>query len=68
MVIFGAIFGGALFYTQGCEAWDVSKISIGMLLVGILLNALMIPRPHTNGRTRTRGDLPSQRPYVVALL
>ena len=45
MVIFGAIFGGALFYTQGCEAWDVSKISIGMLLVGILLNALMIPAP-----------------------
>lgn len=45
MVIFGAIFGALLFYTQGCSAWDVSVISVGMLLLATLLNALMIPAP-----------------------
>lgn len=45
MVVFGAIFGGLLFYTQGCSAWDVSVISVAMLLLATLLNALMIPAP-----------------------
>lgn len=45
MVVFGAVLGAALFYTQGCPAWDVSAVSIGALLVAMLLNALLIPAP-----------------------
>lgn len=45
MVIFGALLGASLFYTQGCDAWDVSKVSLGMLLVGLGLNLLLIPAP-----------------------
>lgn len=45
MVIFGAILGAALFYTQGCSAWDVSVVSIGVLLIALVLNVLLIPAP-----------------------
>ncbi|OZI05864.1 acyltransferase [Siphonobacter sp. BAB-5385] len=43
MVVLGAIIGGIMFYTQGCSVWDVSKVSISMLLVATLINALLIP-------------------------
>lgn len=43
MVVMGALIGAAMFYTQGCSVWDVTKISVGMLLLSTLLNALMIP-------------------------
>lgn len=43
MVVMGALIGAAMFYTQGCSVWDVTKISAGMLLLSTLLNALMIP-------------------------
>ncbi|GJH39915.1 acyltransferase [Capnocytophaga sp. HP1101] len=43
MVIFGALLGAGLFYLQGCEAWDVSRISVGALIGATLLNLLMIP-------------------------
>ena len=45
MVVVGAVIGAAVFYTQGCSAWDVSKVSVGMLLLSMVLNALMIPAP-----------------------
>ncbi|PQA54992.1 acyltransferase family protein [Siphonobacter curvatus] len=43
MVVLGAIIGAIMFYTQGCSVWDVSKVSISMLLVATLINALLIP-------------------------
>ena len=43
MVVIGAVIGAIMFYTQGCSAWDVSKVSITMLLVSTLINALLIP-------------------------
>ena len=43
MVVMGALIGGAMFYTQGCEAWDVSRVTVGALAVGVLMSALMIP-------------------------
>ena len=43
MVVMGAVIGGAMFYTQGCSAWDVTRISAGMLILSTLLNVLMIP-------------------------
>ncbi len=43
MVVMGALIGAAMFYTHGCSVWDVTKISVGMLLLSTLLNALMIP-------------------------
>lgn len=43
MVVMGAIIGAAVFYLQGCAAWDVSKISAASLLVATLINALLIP-------------------------
>ncbi len=43
MVVLGALIGAVMFYTQGCSVWDVSKISVAMLLIATLLNAFMIP-------------------------
>ena len=43
MVVIGAIIGAVMFYTQGCSVWDVSKVSITMLLVATVLNMCLIP-------------------------
>lgn len=43
MVVIGALIGAIMFYTQGCSVWDVTQVSVGMLLVATLMNALMIP-------------------------
>ncbi len=43
MVVIGAIIGAIMFYFQGCSVWDVSKVSIGMLLLATLLNVCLIP-------------------------
>ncbi|GAB3766552.1 acyltransferase family protein [Spirosoma pomorum] len=43
MVVIGAIIGAGMFYFQGCSAWDVSKVSVTMLTVATLINALLIP-------------------------
>lgn len=43
MVVMGAVIGAVMFYTQGCSVWDVTKVSIGILLLSMLLNALLIP-------------------------
>ncbi|MFT4022650.1 MAG: acyltransferase [Flavihumibacter sp.] len=45
MVVIGAVIGAIVFYFQGCEAWDVSKIPVTALLVATLLNIFMIPAP-----------------------
>ena len=45
MVLFGALLGGALFYTQGCDWWDVSKVTVGSLLLGVVMNMFLIPAP-----------------------
>ena len=56
MVVIGAIIGAIMFYTQGCSVWDVSKISIAMLLVATLMNALMIPAT-TGAEIRGVGEM-----------
>lgn len=43
MVVMGAVIGAIMFYTQGCSVWDVSKISISMLLLSTLLNIFLLP-------------------------
>ncbi|RAJ92577.1 peptidoglycan/LPS O-acetylase OafA/YrhL [Larkinella arboricola] len=43
MVVIGAIVGASIFYFQGCSAWDVSKVSVPMLLVATGINAFLIP-------------------------
>lgn len=43
LVVFGAVLGAIMFYTQGCSVWDVSTVSVSMLLIATLLNALLIP-------------------------
>lgn len=43
MVVIGAIIGAIMFYTQGCSVWDVSKVSVTMLLVATLVNVCLIP-------------------------
>jgi len=43
MVVMGAVIGAVMFYTQGCEAWDVSTVSVTMLLVATVMNAFLIP-------------------------
>jgi peptidoglycan/LPS O-acetylase OafA/YrhL len=48
MVVAGAIIGAAVFYLQGCAAWDVSKVSVPRLLVATLLNAGLIPATTTS--------------------
>lgn len=56
MVVIGALIGAAMFYTQGCSVWDVSKISIGALLVATLLNAFLIPAT-TGAEIRGVGEM-----------
>jgi len=43
MVVLGALIGAAIFYTQGCEVWDVAKVPVAMLALSTLLNALLLP-------------------------
>lgn len=43
MVVLGALIGAVMFYFQGCEAWDVSKVSLFMLIIATLINMCMIP-------------------------
>ncbi|TPG67479.1 acyltransferase family protein [Hymenobacter nivis] len=43
LVVIGAIIGAAVFYFQGCAAWDVSQVSGARLLGATLLNAGLIP-------------------------
>lgn len=43
MVVMGAVIGAVMFYTQGCSVWDVSQVSVGMLLIATLLNLFLIP-------------------------
>lgn len=43
MVVIGAVIGAVMFYFQGCSVWDVSKVSVTMLLAATLMNACMIP-------------------------
>lgn len=43
MAVMGALIGAAVFYLQGCPAWDVAQVSVGALAVATLFNALMIP-------------------------
>ena len=50
MVVIGALIGAVMFYFQGCPVWDVSKISVTMLLVATLMNALLIPDPRFRNR------------------
>ena len=45
MVVMGALIGGAMFYTQGCDAWDVSKVSVEALVTAVIMSALLIPAP-----------------------
>ena len=56
MVVMGALIGAAMFYTQGCEVWDVTKISVGALLFATLLNILMIPAT-ISGEVRGVGEM-----------
>ncbi|MEN5053949.1 acyltransferase family protein [Sphingobacterium kitahiroshimense] len=43
MVVMGAVLGAIMFYFQGCSVWDVSSVTITVLLGATLLNALLIP-------------------------
>ncbi|MDL2215319.1 acyltransferase [Dysgonomonas sp. OttesenSCG-928-M03] len=43
MVVMGALIGAVMFYTQGCEVWDVSVVPVVALLVATLFNMLLIP-------------------------
>lgn len=43
MVVIGAIIGAIMFYFQGCSFWDVSKVSVTMLIIATLMNAFLIP-------------------------
>ncbi|HEY8402038.1 MAG TPA: acyltransferase, partial [Cytophagaceae bacterium] len=43
MVVIGAIIGAVMFYFQGCSVWDVSQVSLTMLLIATLMNVFLIP-------------------------
>ncbi|QJD79812.1 acyltransferase family protein [Spirosoma rhododendri] len=43
MVVIGAIIGAVMFYFQGCATWDVSAVSVPMLLIATCINACLIP-------------------------
>lgn len=51
IMVAGALLGGALFYLQGCNWWDVGAVSVLSLLGAVALNALLIPvSPHIEVR------------------
>ena len=56
MVVMGALIGAAMFYTQGCSVWDVTKISVGALLIATILNSFMIPAT-TGSEIRGVGEM-----------
>ncbi|MGL4908441.1 MAG: acyltransferase family protein [Bacteroidales bacterium] len=43
MVVFGALLGGAIFYTQGCEWWDVSQVAVISVIISTLMSMFLIP-------------------------
>ena len=43
MVVIGAVIGAVMFYFQGCSVWDVTKVTVPMLLAATLMNACLIP-------------------------
>ena len=43
MVVIGALIGAVMFYFQGCSVWDVTKVTVPMLLAATLMNACLIP-------------------------
>ena len=43
MVVIGAIIGGALFYLQACNVYDVSSVTVIALLGATLMTALLLP-------------------------
>lgn len=43
MVVMGALIGAAVFYLQGCDVWDVTKVNLWALLGATLLNACLLP-------------------------
>ncbi|MDR1343388.1 MAG: acyltransferase [Prevotellaceae bacterium] len=43
MVVMGAAIGAAMFYAQGCSAWDVSTVPAVALLIATLFTMLLIP-------------------------
>ncbi|MDR2622913.1 MAG: acyltransferase, partial [Dysgonamonadaceae bacterium] len=43
MVVIGAVIGAIMFYFQGCNVWDVSKVGIIALFIATFINALLIP-------------------------
>jgi len=56
MVIIGAFIGAALFYFQGCAAWDVSQVSGARLAGATLLNAALLPAT-PGGEIRGVGEM-----------
>lgn len=68
MVVIGALIGAVMFYFQGCPVWDVSKISVTMLLVATLMNALLIPATPGSEIRGVGEDVSAQRPELVAVL
>ena len=56
MVIIGAFIGAALFYFQGCAAWDVSTVSGVRLAGATFLNAALLPAT-PGGEIRGVGEM-----------
>lgn len=56
MVVMGALIGAVMFYTQGCEAWNVSNVSISALIGATILNLCMIPAT-MGGEIRGVGEM-----------
>ncbi len=56
LVVIGALLGAALFYFQGCAAWDVSKVSGVRLAGATLLNAALLPAT-PSGEIRGVGEM-----------
>jgi peptidoglycan/LPS O-acetylase OafA/YrhL len=56
LVVVGALLGAALFYFQGCAAWDVSHVSGARLVGATLLNAALLPAT-PGGEVRGVGEM-----------
>jgi len=56
MVVMGGLIGAAMFYTQGCEVWDVSVVPVVALFAATILNMLLLPST-TGNEIRGVGEM-----------
>lgn len=58
MVVFGVLWGVAMFGVQGSVKWDGSQVTLSAIMIAVLLHLFMIPEtPGAMGEVRGNGEM-----------